>query len=498
MTQRTIPNESITVTYAAVVSTTGPFIVPFTFLREEDVIAIVTDALAVETVLVWNTDFTFSQLDAPVGQEGIGFTGGIIDLVAPIGADGNSQIQILRSTIIDRSANFPNTGPFDMAILNDEMNDYAAIMQELAANQAGLLNTTLQLVTDLGNRTNNTLFLTAADDADSISIGASGTTGFMFGGGLVDQFQFGLDLFISEPATLNVVNSVFGGGMSFEADFGSDLATITAIGTSNLHILDFPSIRIRSGIAGDIDLGVGGDNTVSIQTNIMRVNTDSGGFFEIRDDIGNNIRAAIGGNSIGWTPDSVGWQFTLNDGMELRFEEKAAALANVANFGSIWVNNSAPNHLIFTDDDGTDHDLIALAGGVTSGSFTGTLTGCTTSPTATFYWQKIVTTNLITVYLYCNGGLEGVSNSVQCSVTGIPVEITSPNTIARVMGMCLDDSFVSNTPCEFGIPLGAGTMNMEVQATGAGDKTMNGTNFTNSGNKGLGGGWNISYSVFIL
>jgi hypothetical protein len=41
-------------------------------------------------------------------------------------------------------------------------------------------------------------------------------------------------------------------------------------------------------------------------------------------------------------------------------------------------------------------------------------------------------------------------------------------------------------------------MNMEVQATGAGDKTMNGTNFTNSGNKGLGGGWNISYSVFIL
>ncbi len=133
MTQITVPNEAISVTYAATSPTTGPFVVPFTFLREEDVRAIVTDALGDETLLLLTTDFTFTDLDFPVGQEGIGFTGGEITLVSSIGADGDSSIEIFRSTIIDRSANFPNTGPFNMAILNDELNDHIAIMQELSA-----------------------------------------------------------------------------------------------------------------------------------------------------------------------------------------------------------------------------------------------------------------------------------------------------------------------------------------------------------------------------
>jgi len=139
MTQITIPNEAITVTYAVVAPSTGPFVVPFTFLRQEDVRAIVTDTNGDETTLLIVTDFTFTDLDFPVGQEGIGYTGGEITLLSSIGADGDTEIRIFRSTVIDRSANFPRTGPIDMAIMNDELNDHIAIMQELSAGITAIL-----------------------------------------------------------------------------------------------------------------------------------------------------------------------------------------------------------------------------------------------------------------------------------------------------------------------------------------------------------------------
>lgn len=40
--------------------------------------------------------------------------------------------------------------------------------------------------------------------------------------------------------------------------------------------------------------------------------------------------------------------------------EIAAADASVAGFGQIWVRDDAPNVLVFTDDDGDDHDLLSL------------------------------------------------------------------------------------------------------------------------------------------
>lgn len=159
MTQITIPNQAIEVTYAVVAPSTGPFTVPFSFLKQEDVFATVTDILGVETPLVLTTDFTFTQLDEPVGNEGAGYTGGAITLLVSIGADGGSSIRIYRSTIIDRTANFPTSGPFNMAILNDELNDHVAIMQELSAeNQVSLGS--LQGVTENGSTTDVGIDLT--------------------------------------------------------------------------------------------------------------------------------------------------------------------------------------------------------------------------------------------------------------------------------------------------------------------------------------------------
>lgn len=54
----------------------------------------------------------------------------------------------------------------------------------------------------------------------------------------------------------------------------------------------------------------------------------------------------------------TGGNVQLNAG-NLFINEKAAAVADVAGYGQIWVKNDSPNKLMFTDDAGTDYDLTA-------------------------------------------------------------------------------------------------------------------------------------------
>ena len=164
MTQITVPDVPTFVEYSVTSASTGPFVVPFAFFDEDDVFATVTDALGVETALVHTTDFTFSVLTVPVGQEGNGYEGGELDLVASIGADGATTLRIYRSTVIDRTSNFPSTGPFSMPLLNDEQNRFVLMMQEHTAELDDLeaADVTLQANIDAngvliaGNTTNIT------------------------------------------------------------------------------------------------------------------------------------------------------------------------------------------------------------------------------------------------------------------------------------------------------------------------------------------------------
>lgn len=130
MTQITIPNVATEVTYAVTSSSTGPFIVPFPFFEEEDVRAEVTTDAGVTVTLLVTSDFIFSDKTAPLTQEGSGYTGGEITLNTAIGSDGNTEIRIFRQTVIDRTSNYPATGPFSVVLLNDEQNKHIMIMQE--------------------------------------------------------------------------------------------------------------------------------------------------------------------------------------------------------------------------------------------------------------------------------------------------------------------------------------------------------------------------------
>lgn len=137
MTQITVPDVATTVTYNVASASTGPFVVPFAFFAQGDVFAYTEDLAGTITALVVTTDFTFTTLDTPVGQEGNGYEGGEITLNVAIGADGDTDITIYRDTAVDRTANYPTTGPFSMPILNDEQNRQTMMMQEL---ELGIIN----------------------------------------------------------------------------------------------------------------------------------------------------------------------------------------------------------------------------------------------------------------------------------------------------------------------------------------------------------------------
>lgn len=112
-----------------------------------------------------------------------------------------------------------------------------------------------------------------------------------------------------------------------------------------------------------------------------------------------------------------------------------------------------------------------------SGQFTGTLTGCTTTPTATFDYVR--NGNLIS--LYCNTGLTGTSNSTAMTITGLPSSL-QPTFNRNVVCPITDNGTAQIGWVGVG---GSGTMTF----------VKPGSNFTNSGTKGIGGNWTIIYSL---
>lgn len=103
-------------------------------------------------------------------------------------------------------------------------------------------------------------------------------------------------------------------------------------------------------------------------------------------------------------------------------------------------------------------------------AFTGTLTGCTTAPTASFKYN--ITGGIATVLMT---SLTAVSNTVACTITGVPAELI-PLTLKRVVCRISDNSVVA-----FGLiqidPATPGTFTLGVGATFAA--------FTNVNNKGV-------------
>lgn len=113
-------------------------------------------------------------------------------------------------------------------------------------------------------------------------------------------------------------------------------------------------------------------------------------------------------------------------------------------------------------------------------TFTGSLTGCTTVPTATFAYT--ITSGVVTLSL--NSALTGTSNTTACTVTGLPPEIT-PVTTHALLGVAVDNG--SATVAARLDVTSAGTLILYVNTSSA--------VFTGSGTKGLPNGITLVYDL---
>jgi hypothetical protein len=112
-----------------------------------------------------------------------------------------------------------------------------------------------------------------------------------------------------------------------------------------------------------------------------------------------------------------------------------------------------------------------------SGTFTGTITGCTTAPTATFNYE--IAGNTATIY--CSAGLTGTSNATTCTITGMPSLLNPVN--GQLATLQLED----NTAAFIGLasPSG-GVITLQKLANAS---------FTGSGTKGWFPASTITYSL---
>jgi hypothetical protein len=138
--------------------------------------------------------------------------------------------------------------------------------------------------------------------------------------------------------------------------------------------------------AGDYILIYGAEGDLR-RTNWSELPGAGGGIAEVAEDLTPSLGGPLDGDG-----------FDLNDMGVLFLREQAAAEADVAGQGQIWVQTATPNLLMFTDDAGTDFQVATLSGTetftnktLTSPTLTtpvlgtpssGTLTSCTGLPVA--------------------------------------------------------------------------------------------------------------------
>lgn len=108
------PIEVTRVEYAVTTATAGPFDVPFRFFAKQD-LAVLIDGRQTNA-------FTITGASNPAG--------GTLTLAEPI---SNATLIIYRDTVPERLTDFPQTGPFRIAKLNDELDHLTAVDQDLKA-----------------------------------------------------------------------------------------------------------------------------------------------------------------------------------------------------------------------------------------------------------------------------------------------------------------------------------------------------------------------------
>lgn len=126
-----------------------------------------------------------------------------------------------------------------------------------------------------------------------------------------------------------------------------------------------------------------------------------------------------------------------------------------------------------TIDGSNSSDVVGAMVGLVKGSFTATLTGCTTSPTGTVEYS--IAGDVVTLYIPV---ITGTSNTTAATLTGFPAEIR-PISARSLLGTTSDNSTSVISRMSLGTD-GTLTLLNGVSATftGSGTKGINGTTFS--------------------
>lgn len=121
-------------------------------------------------------------------------------------------------------------------------------------------------------------------------------------------------------------------------------------------------------------------------------------------------------------------------------------------------------------------------------TFTGTLTGCTTSPTASISYRR--SGHMVTIYFPNN--LFGTSNSTELTVTGMPSSIAPAGGVVRPLSRYITNNGIS-VGGDVIIPASSTTMTFAILNSVPGAPDNSG--FTSSGQKGIAAGLSFHYSL---
>src|SRR5210317_584415 len=112
----------------AVVANTTQLTIDFPFFDLDDLNVIVTNAAGTDTVLTRGTGTgTFAVVGVAVDD---GFSGGYVTLGDSYSA-GTDTFTLFRDIAVERTTDFPTSGPFNISSLNTELDKIIAIEQEL-------------------------------------------------------------------------------------------------------------------------------------------------------------------------------------------------------------------------------------------------------------------------------------------------------------------------------------------------------------------------------
>jgi hypothetical protein len=196
------------------------------------------------------------------------------------------------------------------------------------------------------------------------------------------------------------------------------------------------------------------------------------------------VEIAGNGGTIGSTSLALG-QLSSEVGVILN---RANAALELGTNGVIYLNLAAAGQVSAYEP---NYGLAALTNVATAHiaqTFTGTLTGCTTSPTATLGFSR--TGDKVTVYALNN--LLGTSNTATLSITGLPTEAIPAN---AQLAPCLttNNGVASLESYAF---ISGGTITLVIGVTSlVNGLTQYSSSYTASGTKGVAVGWAITYTV---